>query len=84
MIWRYLGVFVITGTVLFWAQRGAHTGWTQTSHLTMKQDDVTGLDYPTYQKRLTPGLDVLVGGLLLGGVINLVGTFVARRRPVNH
>jgi len=66
-------------TVGFWALRGAHAGWTQTSVTTMRIDEVTGLEYPERTDRFVPGLDFLAGALGLTIGMGAASLWTARR-----
>lgn len=60
-----------------WLATGAHRGWTRTSEVELRRDEVTGLDYPVRRDRFTAGIEVplaaLVGAALLAGLAALAG-----------
>lgn len=76
---RMLAVGALVATLGFWAAKGAHTGWTQ-NQVPMKQtDEVTGIEYVTYEKRYVPGVDFLgLGGSLAAGLF--VVSFLVQRK----
>jgi hypothetical protein len=80
---RLVALALLLGTVGFWAAKGAHRGWTQNQVPIAQKDEITGLDYVTYEKRYVPGIDVLVGGI--GVAAGLFGiSFFVQRQPKKH
>jgi hypothetical protein len=68
-------------TMAAWLSTGANRGWTKTSVPVEKRDEVTGLSYREYERRIMPGLEVLVAGLCLAGVMGGVSMLCRRRTP---
>jgi hypothetical protein len=84
---RWLGLVAIcflVGTPVAWWWTGAHRGWTQTSVAIEKEDEVTGLTYREYERRLVIGVEWLAvgmgGGLVLGAASWAVGRCCGRPR----
>ena len=75
------GMAVLVGAI--WWVRGAHTGWTRDDERVETPDPITGLVRIDFEPRWTPGLDFLLGGLLLClliGAVPLLLRGVARAR----
>ncbi len=71
------------GTAAFWAAKGAHRGWSQHRVPVKQVDEITGLDYITYEDRYVPGVEVLGGGLGLAGLLGVASLFVSRPKNKN-
>lgn len=54
------GLFL--ATVGFWAAKGAHTGWSMNQVPVKQTDEITGIEFVTYEKRFVPGVEFLGGG----------------------
>jgi hypothetical protein len=72
-----LVVLVVGGG--FWAAMGAHRGWSMDQVPVKQTDEITGLEYVTYEDRYVPGVDFLglAGGLAAG--LFAVSFFVQRK-----
>lgn len=85
---RLRSVLQITAVLLalvtagFWAAKGAHRGWSQNQVPVHQKDEITGLDYVTYEKRFIPGVEFLGGGLGLAAGLFVVSIFCNRKN--NH
>lgn len=64
---RALGLVLLVGTAGTWAYLGAHRGWSQNRVPSKQVDDITGIEYVTYEERFVPGLDWLGAGCVLAG-----------------
>lgn len=60
---RVAAAVLFVATVGFWAVKGAHTGWTMNQVPVKQLDEVTGLEFVTYEKRFVPGIEFLGGGV---------------------
>jgi hypothetical protein len=76
---RLVALALLMGTLGFWAAKGAHRGWTQNQVPIPQKDEVTGLDYVTYEKRFVPGIDVLAGGIGVAAGLFAISFFVQRQ-----
>lgn len=76
---RLVALALLLGTLGFWAAKGAHRGWTQNQVPTTQKDEVTGLDYVTYEKRFVPGIDILAGGIGIAAGLFAISFFVQRQ-----
>jgi ABC-type Na+ efflux pump permease subunit len=63
-----------------WLLLGANRGWTRTSDTRMEMDPVTEIEFPVVEKRFTPGVELLAGGLFVSAMLALVSMFV-RSKP---
>ena len=72
---RIIAGALLATTLLWWLLSGANTGWTKTSVATMKSDEITGIDYPIWEKRFVPGVDFLGVGATISLLI-LGSTFL--------
>lgn len=78
-ILRIAAVALLVATAGFWAAKGAHTGWSQ-NQVPMKQtDEITGIDYVTYEKRFVPGVEFLGGGVGLATGLFVVSLLFKRK-----
>lgn len=75
---RIVAGLTVALTLAWWTAKGAHRGWSQDQVPVKQKDEITGLDYVTYEKRFVPGVDALGAGLLLGAALFGVSFFVQR------
>ncbi len=68
---RVLAVLLMGGSALWWVQAGRNPGWTKDQVAVEKLDEITGIGYVEYEKRVVPGVDLLgvawAAALVLGG-----------------
>ncbi|WP_221030335.1 hypothetical protein [Actomonas aquatica] len=76
---RLLSLLLVVATVIWWVNAGAHSGWSMDQVPVTQIDEITGLEYTTYEDRFVPGMEYLVGGVALGVVLFGVSLFVKRR-----
>ena len=79
LILRIVAVIVLVATVGFWAAKGAHTGWSQNQVPVKQTDEITGIDYVTYEKRFVPGIEFLGGGAGLATGLFVVSLLFKRK-----
>ncbi|HEY0946177.1 MAG TPA: hypothetical protein VGD81_12950 [Opitutaceae bacterium] len=63
-----------------WFSTGAHTGWTQTSAVTMQRDDITGIDYPVRRNVFVAGIEVPLLGTAAATAFAGLSLLTQRRR----
>lgn len=80
---RAAALAFVLATLAVWAITGAHLGWTQTSVIETRRDDITGIDYPVRRDAFIAGVEVPVLGLAAAGAL-LAATALFRRRPSSH
>ncbi len=76
---RVAAAVLFVATVGFWALKGAHTGWTMNQVPVKQLDEITGLEFVTYDKRFVPGVEFLGGGIGLAAGLFVVSFFFKRR-----
>lgn len=81
--WRILlrafGVILALAVFSYWYAAGQNTGWTQNRVAITQTEELTGIDYVTYEDRFVPGIEALVVGVAFGLALSAI-TFV-RRKP---
>lgn len=70
---------MVVGTVAFWALKGAHRGWSQNQVPTKQTDEITGIEFVTYEQRFVPGVEFLAGGFGLGAGLFALSFLVQRK-----
>jgi hypothetical protein len=81
-IFRLAGALLILATLGFWAAKGAHTGWSMHRVPTPQVDEVTGLEFVTYEERYVPGVEVLAGGIGAGLLLLGVSLFFHKKSTI--
>lgn len=77
---RILALLIVIGAVGFWVSKGAHTGWSQNKVPSKQVDDITGIEYITYEDRFVPGVEWLGTGLGLGAAFFAASFFFRSRK----
>lgn len=79
---RLAAVVVLGAAAGFWALKGAHSGWSMHKVPVKQTDEITGIDYVTYEDRYVPGVDFigLTGGIALA---LYVASFFVQRKTSN-
>ena len=72
-----LDLLVVAG---FWALNGAHTGWSMNRVPVTMIDEITQIEYITYEERFVPGLDILALGVGFAALIFSL-TFLPAFKP---
>ena len=72
-------VIVLLAVLGLWVGTGAHAGWTQTSRVTLRHDEITGIDYPVREPAFVAGVEVLALGLGLAAATGAAGWWAGRR-----
>lgn len=57
---RLLALAAFFGSLGWWAAAGAHRGWSMDRVPVTQIDEITEIEYITYEDRFVPGLDVLL------------------------
>jgi hypothetical protein len=60
---RVLAAGLFVATVGFWTAKGAHTGWSMNQVPVKQIDEITEIEFVTYEKRFVPGIEFLGGGV---------------------
>lgn len=73
---RWAALALFAGTVIFWVAKGAHRGWSQNRVPIPQTDEITGIEYITYEERFVPGVDVLFAGTAAAAALLAVSFFL--------
>ena len=65
---------IAAATLVLWAAGGFHTGWTQTRIPVHGVDEITGIEFTTYEDGFIAGLEVLAAGLGAAFGISAIST----------
>ena len=79
---RVAALILLLGTIGFWTAKGAHTGWSQNQVPVKQTDEITGIEFVTYEDRYVPGVDFLGAGTGLAAGLFAVSLFF-KRKPNN-
>lgn len=80
---RIAALAALVGALALWVGTGANLGWTKTSRIVTRHDEITGIDYPVHEKAFVAGIEVPVAGLLAAGTLAAAGLFAARRHAAS-
>jgi hypothetical protein len=58
ILFRMLSAFLAVFSFAFWAAAGWNKGWTKTQIPITQTDEVTGIEYVTYQDHFMPGVEL--------------------------
>ena len=78
---RGAALALLVGGGGLWVATGAHLGFTRTSIVTMKRDEVTGIDYPERRAGFIAGVEIPLGTAAGAIVLALLSLAADRRRP---
>lgn len=76
---RVTALILLLGTVGFWTAKGTHSGWSQNQVPVKQTDEITGIEFVTYEKRYVPGVDFLGAGTGLAAGLFAVSLFFKRK-----
>jgi hypothetical protein len=79
LLLRSLAAALAIGGVGVWLATGAHRGWTRTSEVEMRRDEVTGIDYPVRRDKFTAGIEFPFAALG-GAALLAIGAALLRPR----
>jgi hypothetical protein len=78
---RGIAALLMLATLGFWAAKGAHTGWSKDQVPIKQTDEVTGIEFVTYEQRFVPGVEFLAAGAgLAAGLFAL--SFLVQRKSI--
>ena len=79
---RVLAVALAVGGVGVWLATGAHRGWTRTSEVEIRRDEITGIDYPVRREKFTAGIEIPVAALVGAAALSVIARVLRpRERP---
>ncbi len=76
---RLTAAVLLLGVVGFWAAKGAHTGWSMNQVPVKQTDEITGIEFVTYEQRFVPGIEFLGGGAGLAAGLFAVSLLFKRQ-----
>ncbi|MCE2861790.1 MAG: hypothetical protein RIR76_3291 [Verrucomicrobiota bacterium] len=76
---RVVATALAVGGVGVWLATGAHRGWTRTSEVEMRRDEITGIDFPVRRDKFTAGVEIPLAALG-GAALLTVAAVVLRPR----
>lgn len=80
---RGAALVLLVGGLGVWLATGAHLGFTQTSLVTMKRDEITGIDYPERRPGFVAGIEFPLGTAGVAIVLALFSLAADRRAPAS-
>ncbi len=78
---RAAALALLLGGFGVWLATGAHLGFTQTSLVTIKRDEITGIDYPERRPGFVAGVEIPLGTAAAAIALALLSLAADRRRP---
>lgn len=82
LVLRVLAAALAVGGVGVWLATGAHRGWTRTSEVEMRRDEITGIDYPVRREKFTAGIEIPVAALVGAAALSVIARVLRpRERP---
>lgn len=58
-----IAAFCLVFSIVYWVNKGAHTGWSMDRVPIEQLDEITGIEYITYDDRFVPGIEWLGVGI---------------------
>ena len=82
LVLRVLAAALAVGGVGVWLATGAHRGWTRTSEVEIRRDEITGIDYPVRREKFTAGIEIPVAALVGAAALSVIARVLRpRERP---
>ena len=79
---RVLAAALAVGGVGVWLATGAHRGWTRTSEVEIRRDEITGINYPVRREKFTAGIEIPVAALVGAAALSVIARVLRpRERP---
>lgn len=77
---RLAAALVLIGAIGYWVAKGANLGWNKDQVPVKQTDEVTGLEFVTYEQRFVPGFEFM--GLSAGLAAGLFAvSFFVQHQP---
>lgn len=70
---------MLLAAIALWVATGARFGWTQTSTVQLRTDEITGIEYPVRQANFVAGVEIPLAAVGIAAVLAGL-SFVAVRR----
>jgi len=85
LILRLVSAFCLVFGIVYWSGKGAHTGWSMDHVPTPQVDEITGIEFITYEERFVPGIEWLGGAVGLAILFfGLSLFFRTKEKPTTH
>ncbi|MDF3059151.1 MAG: hypothetical protein K0R17_3366 [Rariglobus sp.] len=79
---RLTSIAALLATLGLWLATGAHLGWTRTSKVIVRHDEITGIDFPVREKTFVAGVEILAAGTAFAAALAGTSLLSSRRRAV--
>lgn len=76
---RATALFILLAAFGLWVGTGRHAGWTQTSAVELRYDEITGIEYPVRYDTFIAGLELLAAGAGFAAVLGGLSLIRPRR-----
>ncbi|TVP79290.1 MAG: hypothetical protein EA353_06425 [Puniceicoccaceae bacterium] len=83
-ILAFASVLTAAATFMVWASGGFHWGWSQNQIPIEQVDEITGIEYLTYEDGFRAGMEFLGGGLTLAALLIMLSAFFGYRARRKH
>lgn len=80
---RAISALLLAAVILYWIAAGAHRGWSMHQVPVQQTDEVTGINYVTYEDRYVPGIEVVAGGAVMSAFIFGLSFLFRPKQPSN-
>ncbi|KXU37092.1 hypothetical protein AXK12_02300 [Cephaloticoccus capnophilus] len=80
---RLLSAFCLVFGIVYWSGKGAHTGWSMNRVPVTQVDEITGIEFITYEDRFVPGIEWLGGAVGLAAVAFGLSFFFRTKKTHN-
>jgi len=85
LILRLVSAFCLVFGIVYWSGKGAHTGWSMNRVPVAQIDEITGIEFITYEDRFVPGIEWLGGAVGLAVLFfGLSFFFRTKQKPTIH
>lgn len=75
-----LGLLVHSFTFILWAWGGFHLGWSRSKTPITQVDEITQIEYTTYQEGFVAGIDTLGIGIVIGLALIAISFFIKQKQ----
>lgn len=72
---RLAALVLLLAVIGFWTAKGAHRGWSMNQVPVKQVDEITGIEFVTYQDRFVPGIEFLGAGTGLAAGLFILSLF---------
>lgn len=79
-----LSLILFSATLIFWLSQGAHTGWSQTQVKVMQYDEITEIEFPVWEDKFVPGVEILGIGVFLSVAVASLSLILHTRKRMRE